>query len=720
LVNNIHVSLLSKGNFLKMLSSKKKLQKEMMRSKFKLDEWQEKVIDIITPEDDVGKSVLISVPTSGGKTFISFSILRNLLDNEDTKDTKDNEDTKGVIAYVAPTFHLAFQTYCNLTKTFPRVKISLLTGIINDIVDNTIIWIGTPREMLSYFTSKNIRFSRGIFDEIHTISPNYNSTLNNLHEDNSLSLLLSRCNSQVIALSATIKQEDIKTLVNYISTTTGIKDIEVVSHDKRSIPLYSHVWDGNSISTINKNQQSTISPEDTWKLIKQMDSKKYLPSLIFESTENFCYTSYVDLVNWLKENNKRVYSNWHHLNNVYLNRINEVNENLGELHNLDSNGKHHVVISGLLSSRKELLNEIINDLKSAILDSNDIELSSLKEELDLFNKLPKNDLRLVPMLCNGIGPYFKLGNTPLNLFKKILEPQTHEDHKKHKFFISLCNKEFIKDNEIKRLVKILDLGLSFGVAMILPTLPFSIIYELLKLVHNRQLPVIFTSSSMSMGINYPIKSVVVRSKDLINENVAKAMQMAGRCGRRRLDTEGHVIYYNIENADKISNEFLPSLTLPEVNTKQMYDIKLFVELKKYRYLLPTIKEILPLNKVKDFVTYIVDDDKESIVNDEDQNLKPQDNTRLNIKYLIVDILKIFYLNFIDELSDKIFNAFIYEKSNKVTYYDIEIICKIKNKILNAHTYMTSSVMSDPWLEVLESSFYIFQRVHVLFLSKSMM
>ena len=41
--------------------------------------------------------------------------------------------------------------------------------------------------------------------------------------------------------------------------------------------------------------------------------------------------------------------------------------------------------------------------------------------------------------------------------------------------------------------------------------------------------------------------------------------MAGRCGRRGLDTEGHVIYWGLQNYKDIKVDNIKLLKMPEIN-----------------------------------------------------------------------------------------------------------------------------------------------------------
>ena len=105
-------------------------------------------------------------------------------------------------------------------------------------------------------------------------------------------------------------------------------------------------------------------------------------------------------------------------------------------------------------------------------------------------------------------------------------------------------------------------GLEFGVALILPSIPFVAQYEMLRLLSKRSIKVIFTSQSMSMGVNYPVRSAIIRAPTGNDIDVMMYMQMSGRAGRRRLDDRAFVVAWNVHNAATANLSTFPRIVLP--------------------------------------------------------------------------------------------------------------------------------------------------------------
>jgi len=175
-----------------------------------------------------------------------------------------------------------------------------------------------------------------------------------------------------------------------------------------------------------------------------------------------------------------------------------------------------------------------------------------------------------PMLkvpCSGVPPFYRIGNelAEVEEFRQLFTASTSRaDQKARKQMQQLAQAERIRPDEAKPIFDLIIRGLEYGVGIILPTMPFVVQYQMLKLLTTKKLPVLFASQSMSMGINYPIKTVVIRSGDGLDMNVSEYLQMEGRAGRRGMDVEGFGLAWNITNAPTASLQTLPRLVLPEV------------------------------------------------------------------------------------------------------------------------------------------------------------
>ena len=173
------------------------------------------------------------------------------------------------------------------------------------------------------------------------------------------------------------------------------------------------------------------------------------------------------------------------------------------------------------------------------------------------------------IVCDNIGPFFNNGASNqeiaeiISMFDRRNTGLKIDRNQSREEILALCRAEKIELREIEPLlVGLIAKGLKFGVGFILPTLPFAVHFNMLKLISAKKVPILFTSKDMSMGINYPIRTAVIRANQPTEMNVCEYLQMAGRSGRRGFDKIGNVISWNIINALTCSQETLPQIVIP--------------------------------------------------------------------------------------------------------------------------------------------------------------
>jgi superfamily II DNA/RNA helicase len=130
--------------------------------------------------------------------------------------------------------------------------------------------------------------------------------------------------------------------------------------------------------------------------------------------------------------------------------------------------------------------------------------------------------------------------------------------------IILANAQSILAKDIDGIIDVIMRGLEFGITIINRSLPFVIQNIILDNLRTKNMGIVFASESMSMGINYALRSVIIKSpKDLIRINPSKLIQMGGRCGRRGKDNQAHIIYWGIENSYEAHSDFIDPVIYPE-------------------------------------------------------------------------------------------------------------------------------------------------------------
>lgn len=603
------------------------LNKKEIKNTFKLDDWQAEAIIHIKNFH----SCLITGPTSGGKTYVMMKGLDNII----------NSDNEMNLAYISPTFHLAYQTYANIKATFPKRNIAIITTEIICIPANANIYIGTAPELLNYFDTTNKNFHIGIFDEIHVSSKLYIDETNkiDLIRANCYANLLSKCLKQVIAASATITNEIdmIKFIMEQMNVNKTekitIDMIKLVKYTTRIIPILEYNYVNNEkLHIINRNEnqnnefQCDISSKNLFLLFCRMRERDMLPGIVFDITDDIAWKTYVELINYIESMEQLEYQPYNEL----IEKINHIIDNFNSerLKKLEMMPVDDIVDStknkkGSNNKRESGLRSIsslhFKTYKNLLIQSKIIfERSILKfnteswESLCIItkDKISSNIYKLLLKVCNcskenlflqfpnfkitqvhidmlnliktiediepeqteaflniiiDKGSFYRFSNScGMEQLKAIREPGTDENNwKLRKRMITLAEAQSINPKEIDGIIDVIMRGLEFGITIINPSLPFVIQNIILDNLRTKNLGIVFASESMSMGINYALRSVIIKSpKDFININPGKLIQMGGRCGRRGKDDQAHVIYWGITNSIEAHPDYIKAVCYP--------------------------------------------------------------------------------------------------------------------------------------------------------------
>lgn len=624
-----NVQKIKYNNIYNLYLKEKELNIEEKRD-FILDDWQNEAINYIRE----GHSCLIKGPTSGGKTYIMMKALDNIINN--------NNDYN-IIVYISPTFHLAYQTFANIKATFPNRQVAIITLEIIHIPKNANIFIGTSCEILNYFNTMNKSFQIGIFDEIHVATTLYfnNSSLKEKLRARAYAKLLSKCETQIIAASATIKNIDamkkfIISMKNLDSNNKiNLEDIKVITYNKRIIPLKEYrflennylkeiIRDNfnNEINIPEKNKIiSNINSSNLFKLLILMKEKMMNPTIIFDNCDDNAWKTYTDLIKFCNINESKDYKSYHLMVDLCNNIINDYNTEFHKLFEMipekekskkiNNTNKTDAVYRTILKKRYNTIEKLIGECKFVIkkdilnYNENNIDaiskLTNIKSNyleticellainktslfksfpnffiiqshidmiliLDQLIKLNRDVPELIMNINDSRGEYYKFANSPnINLLKNIREPGNNEEFwKQRKKMISLAEAQNIKPKDIDSIIDVIIEGLEFGLSIINPSLPFIIQNIILENLKSKEMGIVFASESMSMGINYPLRSVIIKGITGFEDvQPSKLIQMAGRCGRRGKDSQAYVIYWGIKNAENASHESIPPIIFPE-------------------------------------------------------------------------------------------------------------------------------------------------------------
>lgn len=705
---------------------------------FVLDEWQINTVKTIKD----GKSCLIIGPTSGGKTFVMMTALNNIINTRDSK----------IIVYISPSVELARQTYANIKKTFKNKEISLITFQFMDIRKNSTIYIGTAPELYLYFTKNNLIFNIGIFDEIHVSAKIYYDTDNYLEKRRAYaySKLLLLCKDQVIAASATIKNEEI--LCNYILLKMNLIDseIKIIKYSNRIIPLNEYRYLDNEIRSlkreesgneiINENNKSDNIPEyndeNKLKLLLLMKEKDMLPVIFFNSEEDKVWNSFLNLINYLEYNEMVKYLEYHRMVdniNNHIEKFNKIyNEEISKLSDKNDNfdvitsnlGKSNIIKKTIINTRKKIINVIISESKSFLkksieeLNKNkdmllnmDIFIMSkedtkkyiidIKSIIDIekenfllsyahrdmieiiikFESMTIEIIQEILLIEINKGNYFRFSKSSCGIeqLNAMRQPgDCQEKWKQRRKMEALANAQNIKTDDIDGIIDIIMKGLNFGISIIISSLPFVIQNIILENIRIKNMGIIFASEEMYMGINYPLRSVIIYNSTNIDINISKLIQMSGRCGRRGKDNQAHVIYWNIQNADKIHETFINPLNSEDLLIDDD-DIKMGLFIDNYESL------ALDMGKIH-YEKYFKKNDKDIFIQkkykEEDYYDDEETNYKLNKNEKVI-LEKEKYLQPILNILIK----FIYNVNNSDEI--VKMICNIDKNIIKEEYYVDS-------------------------------
>lgn len=161
-------------------------------------------------------------------------------------------------------------------------------------------------------------------------------------------------------------------------------------------------------------------------------------------------------------------------------------------------------------------------------------------------------------------------------FENILNPKNEEHWRKWKKIAKVAECESIPEAQTKQIIRNLIEGLRFGIGCLPDTdFPFCIIEQLFHMVLTRDLPIIFSSSQMSMGTDFSFMSVTIVGDSTMDDYTTEDLiQMIGRCNRRNVFKSsggGNIIFWNIRNIHQISDVFLKKLSFPNIMNQFVTD-----------------------------------------------------------------------------------------------------------------------------------------------------
>ncbi|EPR78800.1 DEAD/DEAH box helicase [Spraguea lophii 42_110] len=551
---------------------------------FEPDEWQINLLDIV----DKNMSAVISTPTSSGKTFICFYAIEKVL----------RESDKDVVVFCLPTKALANQVSADVyarfnSKIYSKNDMTLQGILMRDYQiseQNSQVLITVPLmlEALLLTNPKNIKYI--IIDEMHEIS--------NEEMGSYIERIVHLAPCPLLVLSATLGNLDyFYSWIKNIENSKG-RECKLIHHNERYCELKNYLYN-NKINEINPLFSFDI--EDIIEKYKKdedgINPLGFLPADVLQ----LYYTLFSVLTKDQKHIIKKLRPKNFFKSNV-INRLDVKNYEKFLIENLNYYIKSKEID---LEQVREFYNSLTEESFNV---SKNIDTDIYKQILPLLNilkteeKTPCLVFNMERDICNklALSVYTELeymDNKQSDKTKKkdkILKElkRARDEKKKEKDWIeeSIKNEENLealreekKSIEycfINPLEKVSDYELEEQIKMLKKNISdhrfLDMLYRGIGVHHNgmhkkyrelveilfrkKHLNVVFTTETLSLGINMPCRSVIFAG-DNVRLNPMNFRQMAGRAGRRGFDTIGNVIFLGI-SVNKIKN--LLSSNIPDI------------------------------------------------------------------------------------------------------------------------------------------------------------
>jgi len=496
------------------------------------NEWQNELIDKIHE----GNNIILKIATSCGKTWATNSIISYY-----------TLSTNKTALFVVPNSEILRDNIGEILKKNKKTYKSGGSNIIdtqtksyssfNDKYgSNAQIICITSDNFINFITNDaNIDFIKKlkyiIFDEVHI--PEVSNTL--------LWANLIPHNAQYILLSATIN--NIKDLINTIHEFS-LNNIHIIEYNIRPIPLQRLLFKGldklkpltgvYSSNLINQSKLTcTINLNDltTRDMLYLNKEYKIFPESKIIHLEKLNRELQYELGQQIAHS-PMVISNIDKINDKINEDIMEANIDINEenLYNLlaylFSNDMGPVLVFGTNPNNIQLM---VNNLIKYInyLESNDPEYILNEKLLNIKNKTDKNDKKLLE-LASFEETYGKFSKKTIKHERNLdLDEGPKIDYK----ILNRWRFPNLIDEEITYS------SLEYGIGVYTHNISFKLRHKMFDYFKNNQIKLMFADSIISVGINLPIRTVILTG------DITPVLynQMGGRAGRRGLDTKGFII-----------------------------------------------------------------------------------------------------------------------------------------------------------------------------------
>jgi hypothetical protein len=320
----------------------------------------------------------------------------------------------------------------------------------------------------------------------------------------------------------------------------------------------------------------TLGPKDLYRVLKQMQYSKKLPAIIFKFDPISCKKVANDLLEWMEQEEQEKYPLYRETRELQSKHFKQMKEKIGEI-DKESFRKSDDIKSDKLDRENIEKDKCLKEFKDEFLRVVGHNIHKYMSELDNPKISEERKTRLefyITHYTKEIKDVERMNElTDINVFAP------HPDFTFSNASICMSTmieiKTLLKDytSQIigdirlskKKLTNNFNIGYNHfflksierGFVLYLNALPLPFQRIAQMLIANGGAPITFSDKSLSVGVNYGIRSVGLlgsTSNDIIDKSTAD--QASGRSGRRGLDTKGHTIYIGVNWKELTSSEYI--------------------------------------------------------------------------------------------------------------------------------------------------------------------
>jgi hypothetical protein len=445
------------------------------------DEWQLRLMDHL----DQNHTVLVSAPTSSGKTFISSYLIKRILHLSD----------KGLVVFIVPTNALVNQVYLDIYTSLGKkssnkdITVGIFTKFQRTNVYTCQVLISTPQMFEIMVLSQTVdnqrireRTKYLILDEIHSMNNEGGSCWETI-------MMMIRC--PILALSATLGNPE--PFMNWLKTIRREHEVHLVECQHRFVPLSYFLYNPYNESVDHVHPLAALNPYQLHK--KELER---LPTLGIKECFEFLAVTEVEYDG--KHNPFEEYCDGSILGDnrnkcISRKQVIRFQEGLtNKLRSLCFDQEHYGIMMSIFSTLRQPVQESYQNIMN-------IPRYFTNYQFDLIKKL--RETRLLPAICFIFDKSIII-DTATNLYEHLMDDPDIYDLWRDPATSLKSRVEIEKSIEILNKIKVLpDIAipaLRKGIGMHYASLDPAYQQEVERLLKANILPLVLATSTLALGV----------------------------------------------------------------------------------------------------------------------------------------------------------------------------------------------------------------------------